>query len=212
VILEVASTRVSEDPYGFPQAAVKRWTAHFRVPDWDMSRGFDYRVVAAWGVATHEGTIRRDPVDQDEIVVAAFTGNSSRDRRLKPDIIANIQALDPDLLFFSGDQSYDHQSHYQAWLLFGKQFGDIIRDRPTICIPDDHDIGQANLWGENGGVEGNSQSGPDGGYFWSPEYVNSVQNAQTWHLPDPYDATPIRRNSPAWSAFSHRPRLPTSRA
>lgn len=190
---DIAQTTVSEKPYGFPQEDIKQWIAHFRVEPWDASRDYPYRVVAAGGAATYTGTIRRDPVDKREIVVAVFTGNSRFDRRLKPDIIRNIKAQDPDLLFFSGDQSYDHKLHYQAWLLFGKQFGEIIRDRPTICIPDDHDIGQSNLWGENGVTEMVSQAGADGGYYWSVDYVNSVQEAQTWHLPDPYDPTPIHR-------------------
>lgn len=191
--VDLAAKQVSEEFYGDPQGEIRRWTAHFRVAPWDMTRDVAYRVVAAGGKATYEGTIRRDPIEKDEIVVAAFTGNSSRDRRLKPDIVANIKAQDPDLLFFSGDQSYDHQLHYQAWLLFGKQFGEIIKDRPTICIPDDHDIGQGNLWGENGVAEGNSQAGDHGGYFWSNQYVNSVQDAQTWHLPDAFDPTPVEQ-------------------
>jgi len=190
---DVATTQVSEKPYGPPQQDIKRWTAHFRVEKWDARRDYAYRVVAAGGEATYTGTIRKDPVDQQQIVVAAFTGNSKHDRRLKPDIIRNIKAQDPDLLFFSGDQSYDHKQHYQAWLLFGKQFGEIVKDRPTICIPDDHDVGQANIWGENGVKEEQSPAGADGGYFWSVDYVNSVQNAQTWHLPDAYDPTPIKR-------------------
>ncbi|MEX0702548.1 MAG: hypothetical protein WD069_10680 [Planctomycetales bacterium] len=190
---QIAAAQVSEEPYGRPQENVKRWTAHFRVENWDASRDWSYRVTAAGGKAMYDGTVRRDPLDKRKIVVAAFTGNSSRDRRLKPDIIRNLKAQDPDLLFFSGDQSYDHRLHYQAWLLFGEQFGEIIKDRPTVCIPDDHDVGQANLWGENGDVA-RSESGEDGGYFWSPQYVNSVQNAQTWHLPDPVDPAPIQRN------------------
>ena len=84
--------------------------------------------------------------------MAAFTGNSNGDRSMRVDIVKNIKAQDPDLLFFSGDQSYDHRSHYAAWLLFGRQFGEIIKDRPTIAIPDDHDVGQGNLWGEGGKV------------------------------------------------------------
>jgi hypothetical protein len=192
--VEAAADQVSEEPYGRPQQNIKRWTAHFRVDDWDMTRNYSYRVVAAGGAAKYEGVVRRDPVEKETIVVAAFTGNSNRDRRLKSDMIANLKAIDPDLLFFSGDQSYDHKLHYQAWLLFGKQFGEVMKDRPTICIPDDHDVGQANLWGENGAVEGKSENGAKGGYFWSPQYVNSVQEAQAWHLPDPFDPTPVKRN------------------
>lgn len=189
---EVAKTRIDESLYGFPQADVKRWTAHFRVENWDHARNWNYRIVAARGRAEYGGVIRRDPSDQREVKVAAFTGNSNRDRRLRPDIVRNLKAQDPDLLFFSGDQSYDHRRHFQAWLLFGRQFGEITRDRPTVCIPDDHDVGQANLWGENGAIAGDG-AGADGGYFFSPEYVNSVQNAQTWHLPDPIDPRPIQR-------------------
>lgn len=190
---DIAATVVSEESYGFPQADVKRWTAHFRVDRWDTSKDWKYKVVAAGGVANYPGTIRRDPVDKEVVVVAAFTGNSKFDRRLKPDIIRNIKAQDPDMLFFSGDQSYDHKLHYHAWLLFGMQFGEITRDRPSVCIPDDHDIGQANVWGENGVKETTGEAGPDGGYFYSPQYVNSVQDAQTWHLPDPYDSRPVKR-------------------
>jgi hypothetical protein len=170
----------------------KTWTAHFRVEKWDDKRTVPYRVVALDGIASYEGTIRANPVGKREIVVAAFTGNSSNDRRLKPDMIANLKAQDPDLLFFSGDQVYDHNDHLGAWLLFGRQFGEIIRDRPMISIPDDHDVGHANLWGAGGAVSGRP-SGDDGGYFMPVEYVKAVERAQTWHLPDPVDPAPIQR-------------------
>lgn len=167
------------------------WTAPFRVENWDHSRDWRYRV--AYGADKfYEGRIRKDPASKEEIVVAAFTGNSNKERGPKPDMIANLKVQDPDLLFFSGDQSYDHTRHYEAWLLFGQEFGEIIRDRPTITIPDDHDVGQGNIWGAGGKVSKTS-AGPDGGYFMPVEYVNEVQRAQTSHLPDPFDPTPIER-------------------
>ena len=187
----VATTRVTEENYNNYRKD-KTWTAHFRVANWDEGRRAPYRVVALEGVATYEGTIRANPVGKREIVVAAFTGNSNQDRRLKPDLIANLKAQDPDLLFFSGDQSYDHVDHLGAWLLFGRQFGEIIKDRPMVSIPDDHDIGQANLWGAGGKVSTNA-AGDDGGYFMPVEYVKAVERAQTWHLPDPVDPAPIER-------------------
>lgn len=180
----VAETTVSEEPYNNKNEDL-RWTAHFRVENWDSTKTVPYRVTGIDGKATYEGSIRRDPIDKDEIVVAAFTGNSSRDRRMKPDLISNLKAEDPDLLFFSGDQSYDHEYHLDAWLLFGRQFGEIIKDRPVICIPDDHDVGNANLWG-NGGK-------PTAEGYKDPTYVKSVEYAQTSNLPDPYDPTPIER-------------------
>ena len=171
----VATTRVSEDPYNNYRQD-KTWTAHFRVEKWDDRRTVPYRVTALGGVATYQGSIRANPVGKREIVVAAFTGNSNQDRRLKPELIANLKAQDPDLLFFSGDQVYDHTDHLGAWLLFGRQFGEIIKDRPMISIPDDHDVGQANLWGAGGKVSTNS-AGDDGGYFMPVEYVKEIGRA-----------------------------------
>ena len=99
--------------------------------------------------------------------------------------VRNISALDPDLIFFAGDQSYDHKEHTAAWLKFGIQFRELFRNRPCVTIPDDHDIGQGNLWGE-GGKKSLIRQGNDGGYFYHPEYVKMVERAQTSHLPDPY--------------------------
>ena len=171
------------------------WTAHFRVEKWDSTNDTEYRV-AHGKSAYYTGTIRKDPVDKDTIVVAAFTGNSINLKHggdiPKTDIVANIKKLKPDLLFFSGDQVYDHHRHYASWLKFGRDFGDIIRNIPTVTIPDDHDVGQANLWGAGGKVS-NTRAGHDGGYAAPVEYVKMVERAQTSHLPDPYDPTPIQR-------------------
>jgi len=171
------------------------WTVTFRVSDWDASKDVPYRVRHGTE-AIYPGTIRHDPVEKQHIVVAAFTGNSiyangggdiSRD-----DLVKNVKKIDPDLLFFSGDQVYDHQNHLAYWLKFGRDFGPITRDRPTVTIPDDHDVGQSNLWGA-GGKRSNRESGDDGGYFQSVDYVRQVERAQTSHLPDPFDPTPIDR-------------------
>lgn len=189
---DVGRVAVDETPYGHPQTGTKRWLAHFRVAGWDATRDCDYRVTAAGGAASFDGVVRRDPVDKDVIVVASLSCNGNWDRGPRADIVANLRHQDPDLLFFAGDQSYDHKQHYEAWLLFGRQFRDVMRDRPTVTIPDDHDIGQGNVWGA-GGIAADNSAGDSGGYFWSPEYVNSVQAAQTWHLPDPFDPTPVAR-------------------
>lgn len=165
------------------------WTAPFRVEDWDDSRTYNYRV-AHGTKATYEGTIRKNPVDKDEIIVAAFTGNSIQPAHggdiSRQDIIDNVNKIDADVLFFSGDQVYDHNRHYAAWLKFGRDFGAIIKDRPTICLPDDHDVGQPNLWGESGKISTLSGAA-DGGYAQPGVYVQEVERAQTSHLPDPAD-------------------------
>jgi hypothetical protein len=192
---KVAETQITEDEYGNKERD-KTWTAHFRVEDIDMTRDWPYRVVALDGLAVYEGLVRHDPVEKDEIVVAAFTGNSIYKQHggdiPRGDIVENIKRLDPDLLFFSGDQVYDHSHHLGYWLRFGRDFGEVIRNRPTVTIPDDHDVGQANLWGA-GGKKSNTGAGHDGGYYMPASYVKAVEKAQTWHLPDPYDATPIQQ-------------------
>jgi len=189
----VAKTQITEREYGNREKD-KTWTAHFRVEDVDVTKDWPYRVSALDGVATYEGVVRHDPVEKDEIVVAAFTGNSIYKQHggdiPRTDLADNIKRLDPDLLFFSGDQVYDHSHHLGYWLRFGRDFGDVIKDRPTVSIPDDHDVGQANLWGA-GGKKCKTGAGPDGGYFMPAKYVKAVELAQTWNLPDAYDPTPI---------------------
>lgn len=167
------------------------WSAHFRIENWDNTRDVAYRVRHG-KVAFFEGKIRKDPVDKDVIVVGNLSCNSSRTPGPRPQLVENLIQLDPDLLFFAGDQSYHHTEHTYGWLEFGMQFRDVLKDRPVITIPDDHDVGQANIWGENG-KQATTAAGPSGGFFYPPEYVNMVQRCQTWHLPDAYDPTPIER-------------------
>ena len=171
------------------------WTAPFRVEGWDDTQAVPYRVTHAGG-ASYEGLVRANPRGERELVVCGFTGNSIHPAHggdiPKDDLVANVRWLDADVLFFSGDQVYDHNKHLAAWLRFGRDFGEVIKDRPTITIPDDHDVGQANLWG-HGGRKSNTGAGHDGGYFKPAEYVKEVERAQTSHLPDPFDPTPIEQ-------------------
>lgn len=168
------------------------WSTVFRIEDWNSNKNIRYRLLHG-EEAGFEGIIRKDPKNKDVITLASLNCNSSRDRGLREEYIRNINHQDPDLLFFAGDQSYDHREHTAAWLKFGLQFRDIFRNRPCIAIPDDHDVGQANIWGEGGKVAQTS-AGPSGGYFFHPKYVNMVQRQQTGHLPDAYDPTPIQQD------------------
>ena len=167
------------------------WSAHFRVEGWDDTQDVPYRVRHG-EEAAFEGLIRHNPRDKDVIVVANMSCNSSRTTGLRPEIVEHLKRQDPDLLFFAGDQTYRHTEHTAGWIEFGLQFRDVIRDRPTVTIPDDHDVGHPNLWGE-GGKRSRQQGNADGGYFYPVEYVNMVQRQQTWHLPDAVDPAPISR-------------------
>ena len=167
------------------------WSAHFRIKNWDSSKDIPYRVRHGKR-ASFNGTIRKDPTDQETIVVGNLSCNSSRTKGPRPQIIENLKLLDPDVLFFAGDQTYHHTEHTAGWLEFGLQFRELMKDRPTITIPDDHDVGQANLWGESG-IQATSPEGNSGGYFYPIPYVNMVQRQQTWHLPDPVDPKKLKR-------------------
>ncbi len=173
------------------QVVYPGWSAHFRIEDWDNTKTVEYRVRLA-DQSSFEGTIRRDPVGKPQIVVASLSCNSSRTPGSRATIVDNLKKLDPDLLFFAGDQSYHHTQHTFGWLEWGMQFRDVLRDRPVVTIPDDHDIGQPNLWGANGKKSFNS-AGPDGGYYYPVEYVKMVERCQTWHLPDAVDPAPVEQ-------------------
>lgn len=162
------------------------------------------------------GTVRREPVDKPRTVVAAFTGNHNvrhggvdRGRfEWTPhgcwfphnELVAHVATHDPDLLFFSGDQVYEGASptrpeintldYLYKWYLWCWAFGDLARDRPCICIPDDHDVYQGNLWGTGGRK---ARRPDDGGYTRPVEFVRMVERTQTSHLPDPYDPTPVEQ-------------------
>jgi len=165
------------------------WDVNFRVEAWDSSRDWPYRVRHG-DEAIFEGVVRRDPADKPEIVVAVMSCNSSSTPGRREELIAGLRKADPDLLFFAGDQTYRHTQHTVGWIEFGLQFRDVIRDRPTVTIPDDHDVGHPNLWGA-GGRKAERKDGADGGYFYPAVYVNMVQRQQTWHLPDPVDPAPV---------------------
>ena len=171
------------------------WTAPFRINNWDDTQQVPYRIKHE-KEASYEGIIQKNPANKTEFVIIGFTGNSINPGHggdiSKKDLVENIKKIKPDLLFFSGDQVYDHRRHYAAWLKFGRDFGEVIKNHPTVTIPDDHDVGQPNLWGHNG-KKSTLPGASDGGYTMPVEYVKEVERAQTSHLPDPYDPTPINR-------------------
>lgn len=180
-------------------------TATFRVPDWDSSTDTPYRVV--YEDATWEGTIRKDPADKDEIVVAAFTGNNDLGFP-HADIVKNMRFHKPDLMAFTGDNIYERVGEYgivreptdlaildylRKWYIFGWEYGELLRDIPTVALPDDHDVYQGNIWGAAGRkAHGYGKPGQDqGGYVMDARFVHAVQRTQTANMPDPHDPTPV---------------------
>ena len=185
-------------------------TATFRIPNWPADRDVPYRLV--YETTTTDGRslrdewsgrVRRDPVDRP-VSLSALTCQFHTGFPYTP-LVNNLKTLDPDLLYFSGDQIYEWNGGYgiirrpadrailnylRKWYMFGWAFGDLMRDRPTICLPDDHDVFQGNLWGEGGVPMPGTDTGWTVGYLQPLRAVNAVHRTQTAHHPDLFDPTP----------------------
>jgi len=186
-------------------------TATFRVPNWPGGRDVPYRLVYAQkfnGAADRDaewaGTVRKDPTDHP-LVVAGFTGHFHQAYPYSP-VVHNVAKVNPDLFFFSGDQIYEANGGYgiirepadrailcylRKWYMFGWVWADMLRDRPAVCLPDDHDVFHGNLWGEGGKpMPAGKSTSSEGGYAEPGRMVNVVHRTNTAHMPDPYDPTP----------------------
>jgi hypothetical protein len=184
-------------------------TATFRVEPWDDTKDVPYRLAYTDAVRGQRhywtGTIRRDPINQVVITVADVSCNT---HAAFPNALAveNLGRLNPDLIAFVGDQFYESSGGYgtvrspldvaildylRKWYLHGWTWRFLTRDRPSIAIPDDHDVYQGNIWGEAGEAQKTTQEA--GGYEMPAAWVNIVSRTQTAHHPDPHDATPIKQ-------------------
>jgi phosphodiesterase/alkaline phosphatase D-like protein len=186
-------------------------TATFRIPAWNDGRDTPYRL--AYGndhSAYWEGTVRRDPVDRDELVVGDVSCNTHLAFPNAP-FVANMARLNPDLLAFVGDQFYESSGGYgivrndsdqavldylRKWYLHGWTWRELTRDRPSVSLPDDHDVYQGNIWGEAG--EPRHGTVEMGGYDMPASWVNVVYRTQCSHHPDAYDPTPMHQGIAAW--------------
>ena len=186
-------------------------TAVFRIAPWAEEQETQYRVLYEWnGTNTFDGVIRRNPANKPQIVLAALSCLNDFGFP-NADLLASVQKFKPDLVAFQGDQIYERNGAYgiqrgplepavldylRKWYLFGWSFRDIMRNTPSICTPDDHDLFQGNVWGAGGRpTKGEDEAAQDGGGYVEPAtWVNMMQRTQTSHLPDPYDPTPVEQN------------------
>ncbi len=189
--------------------------APFSVKDWDANEQVDYRILYSEtyidGSETpfyFNGQIRKEP-DSNNLSVGGLTCQFHTGFPYRP-LTENLAKSNPDLLYFSGDQIYEANGGYGIvrspadraitnylgkWYMFGWAFGDVMKDRPTVCIPDDHEVYQGNLWGAGGKTISQEKwaSNPDcqSGFVQPIDMVNVVMRTNCSHLPDPYDPTPM---------------------
>ncbi|MEM9367930.1 MAG: alkaline phosphatase D family protein [Planctomycetota bacterium] len=126
-------------------------------------------------------------------------------------VATNVGKLDADLLYFSGDQLYEGHGGYglirdpadqailnylRKYYQFGWALREPMRHAPTVCIPDDHDVFQGNIWGEGGAkMKGLDQGASSkGGYREPVRMVNVVHRTNAGHHPEPFDPTPAKQD------------------
>lgn len=189
-------------------------TATFKIPHWNATSDVKYRVTAWWGGIQHSwfGTVRRNPVHQRHFSLAAFSCDYGYLFPLT-DTVRQVQKQDPDMVFFAGDQLYEDAGgspaapvdklnvavleYLSKYYRFGWSWRFVLRNRPSVIIPDDHDVLQGNLFG-NGGVAFPKQprqkgKGPQriwwgrGGYILPGKFVKMVERTQVGHLPESPD-------------------------
>jgi hypothetical protein len=185
-------TKISES-----EVEVLTAMAVFRIENWNSKESTHYRVVC--GSSRIEGIIRADP--KDKTILKLMASGGIKDTYFPYEkAVAQMIAQDPDLIFFSGDQIYEKGSgekpvyaekaedvpqamanYLKKWRKFGLTFRDLLKDRPSIIITDDHDVYSADLWGR-GGIK-KTDNRLDGGYL-HPTWVNAAERTQVWHLPD----------------------------
>ena len=196
-------------------------TVTWKIQDWEMSTAKSYRILFSYinslgktDVDEYTGEIQREP-DNGALRFGALTCQFHNGFPYSP-LVKNLGLSKPDLLYFSGDQIYEQNGGYPIkrypedtailnylgkWYMFGWAFGDLMRNIPTICTPDDHDVYHGNLWGEEGMLadvqeqikDGVNIGGINQGFAQTVKFVNVVNRTQCEHLPDPYDSTPIKQ-------------------
>ena len=179
-------------------------TALFQQESWPRHTKTLFKVTC--GDSEWEGIFRAEPKEGSVLKLAGLSCHKDIGWPWK-EAIAEVISHDPDLVFFSGDQIYENdygspmfraktaeevpqgmKNYLEKYRKFGEAFRELMRDRPTVMITDDHDVFANDLWG-NGGVlmDGNRTTG---GYPTHPDWVNAAEFTQTGQLPDPVDPGP----------------------
>ncbi|MCX8229122.1 MAG: sulfatase-like hydrolase/transferase [Planctomycetota bacterium] len=185
------------------------YTTQFQTPFPRLTRSLPYALYLNHE-KVYEGILRKEPGEQDTATLGLLSCLKNQVGPLSwnadglwfphNDVAQGIQTQDPDLLYFAGDQIYEgditgvdsrsehHQilDYHTKWQRFLWSFGDLTKNRPTICIPDDHDVFHGNLWGAGGRRAQKTEeysTQDSGGYKMSAKFVNAVHGTLVSHLP-----------------------------
>jgi alkaline phosphatase D len=189
------------------------WVATFRVPNWDEKKAAPYKLVYREKHKDNSetpnewtGTIKANPEGRP-LRMAALTCQNDYGFPYAP-VAENVRKLDPDLVFFSGDQIYENHggfgiirepaepailNYLRKFYQHGWAFREVMRNAPTLCLPDDHDVFQGNIWGEGGKKMdvGDTGASSKGGYIEPARMVNVVHKTNVAHHPDAFDPKPV---------------------
>lgn len=196
--------------------------ALFRIENWNHSEQLPFRVSIAIDncdkPATSTGLITSEPTG-DNVRLAALGciihrpwGQPSNWNEVMyfphHELQERVLEEKPDIVFFYGDQMYEGTPSYvdkknyledylYKWLFHCVAFREVIRNVPSITIPDDHDVYQGNYWAQGGRAapKGNWNFG---GYSHPGEFVAQVHRTQTSHLPDAVNPNCMEQNIPAY--------------
>ncbi len=182
-------------------------TAKFTLRRLDLSTAHTYEV--SLDGASFKGTIHPLPKGRP-VTLAALSGNDSTGFP-HAELVANVTAHKPDVLAFLGAQIYEDSGGYsyvvdqrpnertllcylRKYAMHGWVWRELLRDTPSVTLPDAHDVFHSSLWGCGGKFadvsKGYGASAQDaGGYKMASEFVNTVHTTQTGNLPSPIDPT-----------------------
>lgn len=192
------------------------WTATFRIPNWNEKVETPYKLIylekgkdGSVSPVEWSGKIKANPTGRP-LRLGALTCQNDYAFPYAP-VANNIGKLAPDMLYFSGDQIYESHggfgiirdpaepailNYLRKFYQFGWSFREAMRNAPTLCIPDDHDVFQGNIWGEGGAPMKDLEKGASskGGYREPARMVNTVHITNCAHHPDFYDPTPVEQD------------------
>lgn len=174
------------------------------------------------------GTIRAEPDGDRPVVIASLNCQKSWTGVRRWDeagvwyphreISDALLARDPDVVVFTGDQIYEGDvsgaqrrpaadarlDYLDKWYRFCVSFRDVLADRPSIVIPDDHDVYHGNIWGDGGRAAQadpatNTTAQDSGGYVMPRRFVDMVHATQVANLPA-VDGAPIGMGIRPWAS------------